>query len=750
MQSDTEAVLSGARRLTGTRAAALWLVARVGVLVAVAGVVGCGDDGGGGAAPTVTPTVVPTAAPTPPAAVAGAGLTGEILAVQVAGDGQITVTFTLTDTAGVPLQPVSSAATTDQAARVRFALAHLETYDGGGEFRTEFSRYVNDVDAVRPRYDSNGMLSTVDAQAGIYRYNFGKILGEDADLSRTYSVGMQVDRTYAGVQLSANPVFDVVPSGGIAEIRESAPTTQCNQCHDPLRLHGNRREVRLCSLCHTQAATDEKGRSVDLSVMVHKIHAGKDLPSVADGAPGASYAIFSSFARADVVFAQKNADGVVSGVGFPRPLNDCATCHTDGATSHYFTDRPAAAPCTSCHDDVNPSLVATAAGPPGTNHIQNRGFADGDCQFCHLAEATAEFDISVPGAHVVPERSQQLAGLVVDITALANHGAGQTPMVSFRVTDSAGEALRDLSGLNRLGFTLAGPTSDYATVQTATAVGGGAGGTLTGPAADGTFVYSLPVGLPADATGTWAVGAEARRPVMLAAPGGEPRTVNEAAVNPVLSFAIEGDEPQLRRVVVEDAKCQNCHGEFSRGFSVHGNLRNQAEYCVLCHNPNASDAGRRSRDPAAVARGDTTASIDFKDMIHRIHTGEELENKPYIIYGFGPAPANFTAVDFAEVLFPGDRRRCETCHAEDTYLLPPFPGAALGTRVGHLDPTTGREVEDGRLGPILSACTSCHDGAAAVAHAETQTSGGGDEACTVCHAEGREVAVSSAHARDVE
>lgn len=721
------------------------VAALAALIVALAG---CGDGGGGKAKPTVTPTAVPTAVPTQPAPLAGPGLRSEIAAVDISG-GTIAVTFTLTDDAGVPITPLLRNAPNSQAARVRFTAARLETYEGGGEFRTEFSRYVNILDPVRPRYDSNGTLETVDGAAGIYRYTFAKQLPADADLDTTYAVGMQVDRTFAGVSLAANPVFDVVPNGGTPEIREDVSTAQCNHCHDPLIAHGNRREVRLCSLCHTQAATDEKGTSIDLSVMIHKIHAGKDLPSVADGPPGTQYAIYSSFAREYEVFASKDANGVVTGVGFPRPLNDCANCHTGGATAHYAVDRPAAAPCTSCHDDVNPSQVATAAGPPGTKHIQNRGFPDGDCQFCHLAEATADFDVSVPGAHVIPEQSQQLEGLNVEITGVTDHGRGQTPVVSFKVTNDAGEALRDLSGLNRLAFAMAGPTTEYQTVLTSTAVGGGASGMLSGPAEDGTFQYTLGPPVPADASGTWALGAEARRSVTLAAPEGQTRTVNEAAPNPVVTFSVLGDAPEIRRLVVDDMNCASCHGEFSKGFSVHGNLRNRTEYCVLCHNPNASDVARRKNDPVAVAAGDAVAPIDFKYMIHKIHTGDELHHKPYTIYGFGAAPANYTALDFSEVRFPGDRRDCQTCHVEDSNLIPPFPGPSVGTQLGHLDPATGNLIVDGRLGPITSACTSCHDSDAAMAHAETQIGNSG-EACEVCHAEGRDVAVSAAHASTVQ
>jgi OmcA/MtrC family decaheme c-type cytochrome len=353
---------------------------------------------------------------------------------------------------------------------------------------------------------------------------------------------------------------------------------------------------------------------------------------------------------------------------------------------------------------------------------------------------------------VIANRSRQLAGLNVEITGLTNHGAGETPTIAFKATDNAGTPLdRDaLSALNRLAFTISGPTEDYAVRLTETAVGGGASGPLIGPDAVGVLQYTPTISIPGNATGTWAVGAEARRIMQLAAVDPiEPKTAQEAAVNPVVTFTVDDSTALVRRTVVEDQKCGACHGEFSKTFSIHGNVRNQTQYCVMCHNPNHSDVDRRQRDPDAVARGDETRPVDFKVMIHKIHTGEDLEQKPYTICGFGPAPpqgTGYSIVDFSEVRFPGDRRHCETCHATGTFLLPPFPGTALGTRVAHLDPATGNEVEDGRLGPIRSVCTACHDGDDAAAHAETMTTPGGEEACEVCHEEGRDFAVSEVHA----
>lgn len=703
--------------------------------------------------PTATATRTSTEAPPTATATAGnvptpvgEGVRAAITSAAIAADGTVTAVFSLTDPDGRPLIPQTAATQDPNRARVRLTIAHLESYNAGGELNASFTRYVNDINRTRPAYDSGGTIETLDATRGIYRYTFRTKLPNHVH-EASYSIGMQVDRTFGGRQRSANPIYDFVPAGGVAQVLAGSTTAQCNSCHDPLILHGNRREYRLCTLCHTEEGVDAKGTSIAMREMIHKIHRGKALPSIVNGPPGSKYSIFASFSQQDIVFAEKHQDGSVSGVGFPRAIQYCATCHSDGATASYHKDRASTGACTSCHDDVNPSNQQTEAGPPGTKHFQGRGFADGDCSFCHSAFEGKEFDVSVLGAHTVPARSTQLAGLNVDITGIRNHGAGQTPTISFKVTNNAGMPLTVLTGLNRVGFTISGPTTDYTTVLTLTAVGGGATGTLTGPDASGVFEYTLASPLPADATGTWVVGTEARRNVTLAAVDPiDPKTVQEAAPNQVVTFSVDGSAPLARRDVVADAKCGECHGEFSKDFSIHGNLRNTMEYCAVCHNSTQTDVARRRRDPAAVAAGEDIATIDFKVMIHKIHTGEELEQKPYTVYGFGPAPANYTKYDFAEVLYPGDRRNCQTCHLANTYLLPPYPGSALGTQLYHLDPATGNPIFDGVLPPISAACTSCHDSHSSMAHAETQTTADGREACLVCHAEGRNHPVSAVHA----
>src|SRR5262249_29463810 len=158
------------------------------------------------------------------------------------------------------------------------------------------------------------------------------------------------------------------------------------------------------------------------------IHAGKDLPSVVNGPPGSKYAI------GDNVFAEKQADGTITGVGFPRALEECLSCHADGATAEFYRTKPSAPACATCHDDVNPSQQTTAAGPPGTNHKPG-AYADGQCSACHSDVQSKEFDISVPGAHAVPEQSTQLQGLNLSILDVGSHAAGQMPTVHFRFAD---------------------------------------------------------------------------------------------------------------------------------------------------------------------------------------------------------------------------------------------------------------------------------------------------------------------------
>ena len=715
---------------------------------------------------TTTSTTLPGQAP-------GPGLDTGIVGASVSAAGQVIVTFHLADGAGTPLTPTTSSTSDPAQARVRLTLARIELDVQTQEAATTtFPHYVNyitkrattgNVSSDQPAYDTTGMFALVDAATGTWTYTFGTTLPAGFSTALTHTIGAQIEREFEGADLVANPTFDFVPNGSpVTTIIEDTTTAQCNSCHDPLQAHGGgRREVKLCVLCHTDQAIDtDSGNTLDFKHMIHRLHRGKDLPSVTKGAVGTKYA----FGNGEDFFGAKinvcaagpfesapcttDADcggstcsaTATAGIGFPQDIRNCTKCHGDGATASNFRMLAGSLACTGCHDDVNPGLTPLNGLAPGTGHPVGPE-SEAFCRTCHKEQMTTEFDLSVPGAHVIETRSASLVGLQGEFVSAS--GTPSNPVqVQFRMRDGAGNVLTTFTGLNRILFTFSGPTTDYGGSSTPffsqTAFGSGATGTLVGPDGTGLATYTTSASLPADAAGTWTVGQEARRSVTV-----NGVNVTEAAQNAVFDFSVDGSAPEPRRSVVDGAKCSNCHGTFSKDFSIHGNNRNDVRYCVLCHNPNVTDFDRRTN---AIAGGadPTNEPIAFKHLIHKIHRGDALENQPYIVYGFGSSPKNYTANDFGDVRFPGDLRNCAACHNEGTFLLPLAPDVLPTV---HSVIRSGAEVVDGHVPPIQDACLACHDGADVAAHAATNTTSSGAEACGVCHGEGGIEAVSVVHAR---
>jgi hypothetical protein len=727
----------------------------------------------GGDSPPATTTT--TTLPPAPSGSPEEGLRAEILGAEVDASRRVHVTVQLTDDAGFPVTPVLGSTDDPDEARLRLTIARIDLDSSTQEgLTTTFSRYRNyitspqtspitAVTADLPTYDSGGTLAPVDPATGTWRYTFKNPLPEGYDASLTHTVGGQAERAVGETTLVANPLFDFVPAGGaVTTVREVVTTAQCNSCHNPLEAHGGgRREVKLCQLCHTdQAADPDTGSSIALLDMIHRIHRGRDLPSItAESSPvGTRYEIVG-FQQSHHVFGEKiqacaggafngitcgsDADcgsagtctGTTTvGVSFPRDLRACETCH-GGATAADYAEKPSTAACASCHDDVNPGQTPTGAGAPGTNHVA------GDqpetlCRICHTPTGT-EFDISVPGAHTMPLRSTGAPQLAAELRSAA--GAASDPItVTFRLTDGAGTALMSLEGLDTVRFNASGPTTDFGAttppiVSGTAQASSGETGVLTGPDGEGVFTYVFGT-LPAGATGTWRIGIEART-ASVTAPNGE--SVRAAAQNEVLDFSVDGTAVMARRTITSNEKCAACHGTFSVDFSIHGGLRNNVEYCGICHHPRATDFSSRNTQIAAGADPDSE-SIHLKVLLHKLHTGEDLDQTLYIVYGRQGRP-----IDLGEVRFPGDRRDCATCHENDSNLLP-LPGGLLPTRFTTNVGGSEMLVED--RPPVTAACTTCHGSESALSHARANTFGG-TETCQVCHGEGRVVAVSEVHAR---
>jgi OmcA/MtrC family decaheme c-type cytochrome len=367
-----------------------------------------------------------------------------------------------------------------------------------------------------------------------------------------------------------------------------------------------------------------------------------------------------------------------------------------------WMDHPSRLVCGSCHDYID---WETGEGHSDFNIAQPN---DDLCGNCHQPTG-AEFGMSVAGAHKVVYKSAQLPGIVIEILSVTDTNPGDNPTVKFSMSSKTGWL--QPSDLAFFRLIIAGPNEDYRFLAEEFATGAVRDGD------DWSYTFSTP--LPDDAKGSFTAGAEAFSMVMIDGNDGE-TLVRETAENDVFVFAVTDDEPEARRVVVDDAKCENCHSN----LALHGTIRHEPQYCVTCHQPAATDISQ-------VQEGNEEQGIHFKYMVHKIHRGEDLANG-YVVAGYGQS-----IHDYSHVEYPGDLRICEACHVGNSQQVPDSEG---------LLPTATPQDWWELTMPTAAACLSCHDDDDSAAHAYSNTTFFG-EACGTCHGEGKSAAVDKVHAR---
>jgi OmcA/MtrC family decaheme c-type cytochrome len=653
------------------------------------------------------------------------GLVIKVLTAQVAADGTISTTYTVSDPQGLPLD--SLGITTPGPLTIRFIAAFIpKSQEQYVAYTTRVSAGAALPSTVQAGVDAGGTSTTL--AEGQYKYVFAAKAPAGFDPTVTHTIGIYASRNLTIFNLGtdyASTTFNFVPNGSpVVTTRDVVRTASCNTCHDQLSHHGgSRRGVDMCVLCHTpQTADPATGNTVDFKVMVHKIHMGSQLPSVIAGKP---YQIGSGPGLSDW-----------SNVVFPANPSRCETCHNSKsgaaqATAHLT--KPTMEACGACHDDVN---FASGVNHPGGPQIDNN-----QCSTCHTPQGELEFDASIKGAHVVPEDSSMLSGLIVTLTSVAKGGAGSLPVVTFTVKDKNGAGV-PASLLGSLSLTMAGPTTDYGYTSfgsDVTTKGYVTESALKAPCgSDGTCVYTFLHSVPAGATGTYSIGIEARRTETLLPNTTKQMIVTYGAPNKVINFAVDGSALQARRAVVATVNCNHCHV----ALSLHGSLRNQTEYCVLCHNPSDSDFAQR---PAAMVAADKALppqGINFNLLVHRIHSGPNVVadgGKPFIVVGFGGSHNDFSDVRFPAMSpqgDPGDRRNCSLCHVNGSEQNLPVGLNAIVDPQGPINPDAA----------VTAACTGCHTNIADASHALANTTTLG-ESCQTCHAAGAAFSVAQVHAQ---
>jgi OmcA/MtrC family decaheme c-type cytochrome len=222
---------------------------------------------------------------------------------------------------------------------------------------------------------------------------------------------------------------------------------------------------------------------------------------------------------------------------------------------------------------------------------------------------------------------------------------------------------------------------------------------------NGTFSVTSKVAIPTNAAGSGVVAFEGHPAGDFDGDGVYSDRV--PVTNVVKSFTITGAAPVNRRTVVTVANCNQCHGQ----LSLHGNNRtNEPQVCVICHNGDATDRGRRPAEGTTTADGKVEEAIDFKYMIHAIHAGSAEDSgfreKGLVVYGFGGSVNDFS--DIALPAGPNNLKNCTGCHTATSFTLP------IGEAVEPTTIRTGADAkspdDDTNITPTAAVCSSCHDG----------------------------------------
>jgi len=683
------------------------------------------------------------------------GLSITINSASITGAGVISVTYTLSDPNGLPLD--ASGATTPGA----ISLAYVAAYIPKGQ-----EQYVAYTTApatgkalgtiTRPDFELGGTATQVGP--GQYQYTFIAKAPSGFDPTVTTTVAVDGNRNLTAFNLGTNyagATFNFVPNGSpVTTTRDVVSTSSCNTCHYDLAFHGGyAHSMAMCVMCHQpQNADPTTGNSLDLKVMAHKIHMGSQLPSVV----GTSTTLGAPYEIAGYGGAFSNFSTVID----PADPRRCEVCHsqtTGAAQAKAFLLEPTRAACGACHDDINFATGFSTGSEP--NHAGGPQADDTECANCHIPQGETPFDASILGAHVVPTDTAALypqnpdtllAGFNLAITSVTNTTAGKAPTVNFTLTDDKGNNL-PLSQASTLSFTISGPTSDYG------ATNFGANSTTPGYvtesataatcAAGGTCSYTFTHVIPTGSTGTYVVGGEARETVTVDAGDTTQQSVELGVNNPVVYFSVDGSAVAPRRTIVLESNCNACHV----ALSLHGGLRSNVEYCVLCHNPSNTDFTTRPSSTVAALKAEPNQGINFNLLVHRLHDGVNAATNPggppkypYVVVGHGGATSDFSGILFPVMSPTGSAtymQDCAICHTKSSEQNLPVGLNLVQDPQGWIQGATGNPVQ-----PVSSACSGCHVSEGESAHflANTDVLG---ESCSVCHGSGAQYSVGSVHAQ---
>ncbi len=399
-------------------------------------------------------------------------------------------------------------------------LRSAAVYEGDGVWRYRFATPIP-ATYLAPLNDSTDLTD-------------GELTGQQL-LAGTYTVGIELDATYTDSKgrtfVDAGNAIGSILLGDADTLTPRAVTQNdnCNACHSSLRVHdGRRKDVQLCVLCHTAGAEDSNengatpGNTIELAVMVHRLHNGAHLPSVlgmstdANGNrvyPGQSSAIaaqpleyvdeagavedfseitFPVWPNLNVALPRDGGYSLLSstdpdGSGpllSARACEDqirtgaaaCNKCHGDPDASGPLAapaqgllalTQPTRRACGSCHDDVDWTKPYIANGMTMAAQLD-----DSRCIECHSNFAANQPDASLKPLSVYEAHLHPLLDPAIDpgvnsvITAITggtgpggNFQVGDTPTMTFTLKNDAGADI-GLSTMDSASAFFFGPTTN--------------------------------------------------------------------------------------------------------------------------------------------------------------------------------------------------------------------------------------------------------------------------------------------------
>jgi OmcA/MtrC family decaheme c-type cytochrome len=747
---------------------------------------------------------------------AATAITGTITSVAI--DGPPVVQFELVNQTGAPVQGLP-------ATDLGLAIAQLVPGQNGSSSQWNSYIYTTVTPgpcpagvtacATTPQIQATVESATsgnlVDHGDGTYTYTFAKNITTDPNVVYDAALTHRVAFEIRNLAQANNAAYTFQPSTGATTgiySREIVDTATCNNCHTSFATsptgtsvaHGGARvEVQYCVMCHTPGTTDPYSRNtLDMKVMIHKIHTGNTLPSIQTvTTPDTMPTLGQGYWIVGYQAALKNFNTLL----YPQDTRNCQTCHvqTDTALTQAANYRtvPTMAACGACHDTVNFTT--------GANHGPGIIANDTQCATCHGSSTTLDAGkLQVVAAHVIPEvvAASHFQYIVNSVTFTPANANQVYPVVRFSVVDptnanapyniltaaaftgtdpGTGQSVCANGGTARLAIDIAWETSDYTNwgsgASAATygqplslnplAVAGCAAavppGAISGPDASGIFTLTSPTALPAappancPPTGTTACAPISNVAVVIEGHPGLVTTGPGATAIPVTSAVgygnVTGATPVARRVVVDVAKCDVCHS----ALDLHGANRNDdAQVCVVCHNPTSTDVSERQTLTAPGIDGLWEQSIDFKYMIHSLHDGNNraAASVPYDVYGYGGSVNSF-----GSVVYPGYLNRCDACHVGTSYYPVSDTAVQATTFTTGLskqvpNPTTvGNPIATSANMAVCSSCHSDYDYATTQSHIEQNggstavskdaegrtvlsNSPANIESCSVCHGPG--------------